>query len=129
MKNRVVLLLLMLLLTALVAGSGPAAVQAQGPIDWEVINPAGAVRVTPVESAPRITTLEGKTVLLRWNSKPNGDKFLDSVAKLLAEKVKGIKVIKLYEVAPETGRYPATQADIDKAVSFKPDLVIASQAD
>ena len=43
--------------------------------EWKLVNPEGVVVVEPVEISPRITSLEGKTVLLRWNGKHNGDNF------------------------------------------------------
>jgi len=102
---------------------------------WELINPEGMVAaVKPVEIAPRLPSLEGKTVLLRWNGKPGGNVFLNRVAELLNKAVPTAKVIKLYEVDPSMGRYNTTvgeaAADMSKAVkTYKPDIVIASQAD
>ena len=37
---------------------------------WELVNPAGVIKVTPIKMAPRITSLEGKTIGLKWNMKP-----------------------------------------------------------
>ncbi len=101
---------------------------------WELLNPEGVIKIKPMEINPHPTTLEGKTVLLRWNGKHNGDKFLDRVAELLAQKVKGIKIIKSWEVAPETvdpisGSQERSVELMKKLAAFKPDLVIGSQAD
>lgn len=87
----------------------------------------------PIQLNPHPATLEGKTVLLRWNGKPNGDKFLTRVSELLTEQVKGIKVIQLWEVDPST----AVSSDdaalsvqiAEKIAAQNPDLVIASQCD
>jgi uncharacterized protein YllA (UPF0747 family) len=92
------------------------------------------IKIEPMEINPHPSTLEGKTVLLRWNGKHNGDKFLDRVAELLAQKVKGIKIIKSWEVAPETvdpisGSQERSVELMKKLAAFKPDLVIGSQAD
>jgi hypothetical protein len=103
--------------------------------NWELINPEGMVAaIKPVEVAPHPTSLEGKTILLRWNGKPGGNMFLDHVAELLAKAVPTAKVIKLYEIEPGTGRYNTTigeaAAEMSKAVkTYRPDIVIASQAD
>ena len=101
--------------------------------EWELLNPEGRGIAKPVEFEGRILALEGKTVVLRWNGKPNGDIFLNRIAELLMEKVKNIKVIKAYEVAPETSMI---SHGIEKSVqiaktllSFNPDIVIAAQAD
>ncbi len=101
---------------------------------WEILNPEGVIKIEPMEISPHPSTLEGKTVLLRWNGKHNGDKFLDRVAELLAQKVKGIKIIKSWEVAPETvdpisGSRERSLELMKKLAAFKPDLVIGSQAD
>lgn len=101
---------------------------------WELLNPEGVIKIKPMEINPHPTTLEGKTVLLRWNGKHNGDKFLDRVAELLAQKVKDVKIIKSWEVAPETVD-PISGSDerslelMKMLAAFKPDLVIGSQAD
>jgi hypothetical protein len=101
---------------------------------WEILNPEGVIRIEPMEINLHPSTLEGKTVLLRWNGKHNGDKFLDRVAELLTQKVKEIKIIKSWEVAPETvdpisGSQGRSMALMKKLAAFKPDLVIGSQAD
>jgi hypothetical protein len=83
--------------------------------------------------AARINSLEGKTVALKWNQKPNGQIFLDRVAELLKEKVPGVKVVKIYEVEPSTIRQSVNLADADRKAkliaNYKPDLVIGSQCD
>ncbi len=100
---------------------------------WELVNPEGSVQVPPMPLAPRIASLEGKTVLLRWNGKPNGNVLLDRVAELLVAKVKGVKIIKAYETNPETSiisHGPEKGKEIAKKLAgLNPDLVIASQGD
>ncbi len=101
---------------------------------WEILNPEGVIKIKPMEINPHPLTIEGKTILLRWNGKHNGDKFLDRLAELLPEKVKGVKIIKSWEVAPDTVD-PISGSDerslelMRMLAAFKPDLVIASQAD
>lgn len=151
MKARTLLVLLALLLAALVVTGAPTPVRAEGPVDWELVNPAGKINLKLVEVNPHPSTLEGKTVMLRWNGKPNGDLFLDRVGELLTEQVKNVKVIKLYEVDPSTADtergsgsgQPAGQAGVQpinqsaagcaelarRVATYKPDLVISSQAD
>jgi prophage tail gpP-like protein len=75
----------------------PSAVQ-----KWELVNPTGAIAIEPMEIAARLTTLEGKTVGLKWNSKPNGNLILDRIAELLTEQVPGVKILKFYELEPTT---------------------------
>ena len=100
---------------------------------WELVNPEGVAVVEPVQVNPHPETLEGKTVALYWNGKHNGDKFLTRMAELLTEKVKGVKIVKLWQVKPETAELTeSVQEGKAKAVAiaaFKPDIVIASQGD
>jgi len=100
---------------------------------WDLINPEGVVLIKPIEIAPRLTTLEGKTVVLRWNGKPNGDLFLERIGELLVERVKGIRIIKAWETAHDTAiisSTPERSGEIAaKIAEFKPDIVIASTAD
>ncbi len=82
---------------------------------------------------PHPGTLDGKTVLLRWNGKHNGNVFLERVAGLLAKNFKNIKIIKSWEVAPETAtttqHAEKSRLLVKKLAEFKPDLVIGSQGD
>ena len=93
---------------------------------WEILNPEGVIRIDPMEINPHPATLEGKTVLLRWNGKHNGDTFLDRVAELLTQKIKDVKIIKSWEVAPETVRNTGIREDAVKVTrqlaACKPDI-------
>lgn len=156
MRKPLYLLVVALLLAGTLAGCGPAPTPqivkqtVQVPVEvtkivekpvpvsaaeqeWEVVNPSGTRQIKPMELAPRITTLEGKTIALRWNGKHNGDNVLNRLAELLKEKVPTAKVIKLYETDPTLGGQSGTMAmAVDKAAkikALKPDIVIASQAD
>jgi ABC-type Fe3+-hydroxamate transport system substrate-binding protein len=100
---------------------------------WELVNPEGVVTIAPMSLAPRLSALEGKTVVLRWNGKPNGNILLDRVAELFTEKVKDVKVVKAYEMMPETSQISHSsekgQEYAKKLLSLKPDIVIGSLAD
>jgi hypothetical protein len=101
---------------------------------WEISDPEGVIKIEPMTINPHPSTLEGKTVMLRWNGKHNGDKFLDRVGELLVEKVKGIKIIKSWEVAPETvdpitGSQERSEQFARTIAKFKPNLVIGAQSD
>jgi hypothetical protein len=101
--------------------------------EYELVNPAGVVKVEPMKVNPHPSTLEGKTVVLRINVKHNADNALDRVAELLQQQVKNVKIIKAWEVLPET-RVISQGADASvqvakKIAGLKPDLVIAAQAD
>jgi ABC-type Fe3+-hydroxamate transport system substrate-binding protein len=90
-------------------------------------------KVGPVKINLHPSTLERKTVVLRWNGKFNGDNFLNRVAELLTQQMKGVKVIKMWEVDKTTAAISdsleKSEEFIEKIVKLKPDIVIASQAD
>ena len=157
MRKPLYLLVAVLLLAGLLAGCSPAPAPTQapeptavvqqptaapepqapasssGPQKWQLVNPEGVVVVEPVEGNPHPSSLEGKTVALYWNGKHNGNNFLDRVAELLTEQVKGIQLVKIYEKHPETatisGSPEKSQAKAQTIAQYKPDLVISSQCD
>jgi ABC-type Fe3+-hydroxamate transport system substrate-binding protein len=126
MSKRFLLVLLAALLVAVSLSACGGAPAQQTPT-----KSAASVGSIKINAHP--TSLEGKTVVLRWNGKPNGDKFISRIGELLAEKVKGIKVIKLWETDPSTAATSKTTEDsaavADKIAALKPDLVIALQCD
>jgi hypothetical protein len=91
------------------------------------------IKVGPVKMVSHPSTLEGRTVLLRWNGKPNGDNFLNRVAELLTEQVKGVKIIKMWEVDKSTaiisGSLEKSEAFAEEIIKLKPDIVVSTQAD
>jgi hypothetical protein len=94
---------------------------------------ASIPKIGPVKLNPHPADLAGRTVLLRWNGKMNGDKYLDYLSSLLKNRYKDIKIIKLWETNPETAIISKTSEISDqiaaKIASIKPDVVIAAQAD
>jgi hypothetical protein len=101
--------------------------------EWEVINPAGTIEIKRAKLAPRLTTLEGKTILLRWNFKHNGNHYLDRISVLLNERVPSAKVIKIYEIDRSTINQSGSLEDSARLArilaSFNPDLVISAHGD
>ena len=117
-------------------GTTPASPPAtEGSQQLELLNPEGVIQVeATVQLNPHPSTLEGKTIVLRWNGKHNGDRFLNRIAELLTREVKGVKIIKSWEVAPETvepitGSQERSMELMKKLAAYKPGLVIGSQAD
>lgn len=94
---------------------------------------AGPYKVGEVKMNPHPESLEGKTVVLRWNGKFNGDKVLDRVAELLTQKAPGVRIVKLWTVDKATANTSEGPENSLKfaasALSHMPDLVIASSAD
>jgi hypothetical protein len=93
----------------------------------------GIPKIGPVRMNPHPSTLEGKTVLLRWNGKYNGDKFLSRLGELLAQQVKNVRIIKMWETDKSTAvisKNPEVSEQVAAGIAkLKPDLVIAAQAD
>jgi len=86
-----------------------------------------------IQLNPHPASLEGKTVVLRWNGKPNGDNLLNRVADLLTQQAPSVKIVKMWEVDPSTA-VSSDDAGVsleiaDKIAAQNPDLVIASQCD
>ena len=125
-KRRLLLIALLgvLLMTAGLSACGKASEEA---------TQESAVPVEAVTLNSHPASLEGKTVVLRWNGKPNGDKLLTRVGELLTEQVKDVKVIKMWEVDPDTAVVPdspeVSEGVAAKIAEQKPDLVIAAQCD
>ncbi len=123
------------ILAGLVAfASVPIAIAAESGVqDWEVLNPAGTIAIKPIQLAPRLTSLEGKTVVLRWNGKHNGNNYLDRIAELFAQNIPSVKVVKLYELDKSTIKISGSNQESARIAGvikgLKADLVIASQAD
>ncbi len=99
----------------------------------KLIDPEGVVNIEPVHLNPHPASLEGKTVVLQWNGKQNGDNFMNQIATLLTENVKNIRIIKAWQEAPEVkiiSQNPEKSKQLAQRIAaFKPDLVIAGQAD
>ena len=90
-------------------------------------------KVGSVKMVSHPSTLEGKTVLLRWNGKPNGDNFLSRVGELLTAQVKRIMIIKIWETDKSTAvisdSLEKSEEFTEKMIRLKPDIVISAQAD
>ncbi len=93
----------------------------------------GIPKIGPVRMNAHPNTLEGKTVLLRWNGKYNGDKFLSRVGELLVEQVKNVRIVKLWEVDSTTAviskKMEVSEQIASKIAALKPHIVISAQAD
>ena len=102
-------------------------------IAWDLVNPEGTIQLQPFTVKAHRESLENKTILFHWNAKHNGNLFLNKIGELLQANVKGVKIIKGWEVAPETslvsGNLQTSQKHVARLAALKPDLVIASQAD
>src|SRR4030042_979115 len=97
---------------------------------WKLVNPEALVQVEAGQVNPHPKDLSGKTVVLYWNGKPNGDLFLNRIGELLIEKVGNVKIIKAWEARPSTKRpdptVEASRATARQIAGLNPDLVIGA---
>jgi len=93
-KKRIGLIFLMVLLV--VSMLGGTAVHVRASEDKKV------PKVGPLKLNPHPATLEGKTVLLRWNGKYNGDRYLSRLGELITQQAKNVKIIKMWEIDKST---------------------------
>jgi len=102
-------------------------------VDVRASNGRKLPKVGPVRLNPHPASLEGKTVLLRWNGKYNGDRFLNRVGELITQQAKDVKIIKMWEMDKSTAVISRNAEVSEQAAAsigkLKPDLVIAAQAD
>ena len=100
---------------------------------WKLVNPEGLVQMDADKVNQHPKDLSGKTVVLYWNGKPNGDLFLNRIGELLIEKVNNVKVIKAWEVRPSTKRTDptakASRATAEELAGLNPDLIIGATGD
>ena len=100
---------------------------------WKLVNPEALVQIEADQVNQHPKDLSGKTVVLYWNGKPNGDLFLNRIGELLIEKVGNLKVIKAWEVRPSTKRTDptakASSAMAQELAGLNPDLVIGAPGD
>ena len=102
------------------------------PGTWELVNPEGVVQIEHKKVTPHPRDLTGKTLLLHWNGKHNGDIFLNRIGALFNERVKGLNIKKGWEIFPDTQQSQSPEKSktiAQKLSSLKPDIVIGSTAD
>jgi len=101
--------------------------------NWQLVNPEGGLELKSFGVMPHHQSLENKRVLLHWNSKHNGDLFLNKIGELLTQKVKGVEIIRGWQIAPETATISlnpkASKQTAKKLAEFRPDIVIGAQCD
>ncbi len=137
MKSKILALLWLVLVVVLAGCSSPGTTSDKKDVSY-LAGPFEGL-IGPVEMNPHPSSLEGKTVVLRWNGKPNGDIVLNHLGELLIQE--GVeKVIKLWEVDPDSAMISGKENVIslgmersehfaEEVAELKADLVIGSQAD
>jgi hypothetical protein len=100
---------------------------------WQLLKPEGTMEIKERKINPHPKDLNGKTVLLHWNGKHNGDVLLNQIGGLLSNRWKDLKVIKGWDVLPTT-RMVSNGPENSKLIAnqiagLKPDMVIGGPGD
>ncbi len=87
-----------------------APASAAGPVTFEVLSPRGEIEPPKMSglAAPRLTTLDGKTIGIYWNGKADTPIYYDRLQQLLLEKHPTAKVQR-YQGAYDAGDTIAKQ--------------------
>ncbi len=101
---------------------------------WKLLNPEGVEQSANSNTlSPHPRDLSGKTVVLHWNGKHNGDLFLGHVSAALEARFPGVKFIRGWEAVPyamQISHNPDTSRKIARQLAdLHPDLVIGGQGD
>ena len=91
-----------------------------------LINPLNETHREPRLPAPKLDTLQGKTIGLLDISKPGGSYFLDHIERLLKEQFDVANVVRAMK---PTFTKPAPVAVIEQLVNARCDAVIEALAD
>jgi hypothetical protein len=101
---------------------GNVAVAADQPAEpiYKIVSPMGETTATMMPMAPRLDTLDGKTVALVWNHAFKSDVTLPAIAEALKKQYPGIKII------PYTSLPTAPLPDITGAPHPESDALMAA---
>ncbi len=107
--------------------------KSQNKTKWRLVNPEALIQTEAHSLSQHPKDLSGRTVVLYWNGKPNGDLFLNRIGELFIEKVDSIKIIKAWEARPSTKRtdptVEASRVTAREIAGLNPDLVIGAPGD
>ena len=107
--------------------------KSKNPTKWTLVNPEALVQIEADQVNQHPKDLSGKTIVLYWNGKPNGDLFLNRIGEILNERVNNIKVLKAWEVRPSTKRTDptaeASRTTAEELAGLNPDLVVGAPGD
>jgi hypothetical protein len=84
---------------------------------YEVMHPVGEAASHPASSAPRLDTLNGKTLCEVWNAGYRGDRTFPKIRELLEKRYPGVKIV------PYTEFPLARHYDIDEILKDLPQLL------
>jgi len=84
---------------------------------YEVVRPIGEAASQTMRAAPRLDTLEGKTVCEVWNAGYRGERTFPKIRELLQKRYPGVRIVP-YTEFPFTRHY-----DIDEVLKDLPQLL------
>ncbi len=96
-------------------------------VKLQVVNPQAGTAIEAVGSAPKLSSLGGKTIGLYWNLKAGGDVALGRTAELLGQRFPGTSFKHYLGSVGATLRH-ATAEDADR-VSKECDAVVGTTSD
>jgi hypothetical protein len=96
---------------------------------WTLLNPVADAEVEQFNPAHRVPDLNGKTIGLFWNGKPNGDVFLNRLAERLTAGFDALTVVRMWDVEPETRTALGNSMDNLKTMAQKADLILGASGD
>lgn len=97
--------------------------------EWVVMNPVGDVDIVGRGGATRLDDFSGKRVGFWWNGKPNGDIFLNEIARQLESRCQGMTPVRMWEIDPATTTAYGVSADKLDFMVRSADVVIGALAD
>jgi hypothetical protein len=100
-----------------------------GKQEWTLMSPVADIQVEHSKIANRVLDLKGKRIGLFWNGKPNGNVFLDEIANQLKARFDVLKIVKMWEVKPETRTALGNSVENLKFMAQNADLIIGASGD
>jgi hypothetical protein len=100
---------------------------------WKLVSPQAAKTAARERVNGHPPDLSGKTVVLYWNGKPNGDVFLSRVGELLRSRFPDLRVVRAWESKPLTRESDPTREasgmTAAEIAALGPDIVIGAAGD
>ena len=97
--------------------------------EWSVLNPVADVDIEKRGGAARFEDFSGKRIGLWWNGKPNGEIFLNELARQLESRHQGMTTVRMWEIDPATTSAYGVSSDKLELMANSADLVIGALAD
>jgi hypothetical protein len=105
-----------IIVSVVVLGIIIGSISADAAVTLEVLNPRGEIPPLPaLAPAPRVASLEGKTIGIYWNGKQGGNNFWDNIEELLKERFPGAKIVRYkgpFDLGNRTAAVLAKEVDL-----------------